>query len=278
MRKTLYLIGALVSLLIFYWHSQAGLISFLDKIGAQQLQVANQEFLRASESQSKEAFFLLTGIKTGLALIESSNAGISFFIDVEVQVGKLAQALSDMVHYAWQGSFISLGMIRLIELILSLFNSLSVPILYIALPLLAIELFLQGLNRPSIIRQNILSKLGWGFLVAYLLAPLAIYTGALCSKELTKESSEQVRIKLHKHAKELSFDEPATGLKEQSEQGVSRFLDISKKLPETHESLSQSLSHHLILLLFDLLIFPLFFFLIFVSATRFVFFNCKKTN
>ena len=59
--------------------------------------------------------------------------------------------------------------------------------------------------------------------------------------------------------------EEGEGLKEKSQNGISHFLEVSKNLDEKHESLTKNLIDHLVLFLFDLLIFPLFF-LYFLSS------------
>jgi hypothetical protein len=264
--RIFYISAFLLSLLLLILHQQDCFLPFLDNLGRGKLLSENFTFLNESRTEGLETFTLLTGIKTGIALIESSNAGISFIVDVQIQVGKIATALSEMVNYAWAGAFISLGVITSIEILLKLFDNLASPFLYLLLFTgifhLIFSFFSLKLKNYS---YRFLKLAVFFFALSFFIFPVSIYFGAETSKLITKPISKNAKVNLEEHSNFFKMKEEGEGLKEKSQNGISHFLEVSKNLDEKHESLTKNLIDHLVLFLFDLLIFPLFF-LYFLSS------------
>ena len=70
----------------------------LNRVGLGELALVNQQYLDASYDSALEGFLVLSAIKSGLAVIEGSEVGIGF----SLQVGDLVQSVYDYVNIAWK--------------------------------------------------------------------------------------------------------------------------------------------------------------------------------
>ncbi|MCH1430883.1 MAG: hypothetical protein L7U87_09030 [Chlamydiales bacterium] len=255
-----YALAFLISLCLLLTHHQNYLFTILDNMGRSHLLLEDYSFLNESREESTEVFAVLTAIKSGLSLVESSSAGISFIVDVELQVGRIASAILDMVNYAWSASFISLGAISAIEIFLHLLEKLNHPIMYFSLVLLSLYFFAQliGLKQKEHLLR--ITKVAFFFLILfYVCAPLSVCLGAKASKAITRPISVNVKKQLKGHAKNYEIKNQSDDLKDRSQEAIDHFVKHSKNLENAHHSLAQLLIDHLILLLFDLFIFPILF-------------------
>lgn len=270
--KLYYALAFFVSLCLLLTHHQNSLFTVLDNMGRSHLIMEDHSFLNESREESTEVFAVLTAIKSGLSLLESSSAGISFIVDVELQVGKIASAILEMVNYAWSASFISLGAISAIEIFLHLLEKLNHPIMYFSLLLLSLYFFAQliGLKQKDYLLR--ITKVAFFLLILfYVCAPLSIYLGAKASKTITRPISVNVKEQLKGHAKNYEMQNQSGDLKERSQEAIDHFVKHSKSLENAHHSLAQLLIDHLILLLFDLFIFPVIFLsLLYLTVKRIV--------
>ena len=70
----------------------------LNRVGLGELALVNQQYLDASYDSALEGFLVLSAVKSGLAVIEGSEVGIGF----SLQVGDLVQSVYDYVNIAWK--------------------------------------------------------------------------------------------------------------------------------------------------------------------------------
>ncbi len=77
---------------------------YLDKtigfFGMQRVADANDAYLQEAFDRSLTGFLVLSGIKSGLAVIEGSEVGIGF----NLEIGDIVQAVYDYVDIAWKAA------------------------------------------------------------------------------------------------------------------------------------------------------------------------------
>ena len=91
------LVLAILSLACF-----TAVTGILDKsigfFGMQRLGEANDAYLQEAFDRSLSGFLILSGIKSGLAVIEGSEVGIGF----NLEIGDIVQSVYDYVDIAWK--------------------------------------------------------------------------------------------------------------------------------------------------------------------------------
>ncbi|MCS6237695.1 hypothetical protein G3495_21700 [Shewanella baltica] len=100
----------LAAILLLVFLAFTGKLSFIaDGIGGCYLDTVNRSYIKTGKQASADLFEMLSASKVALALLTSSKGGISFFIDIQVQLGQSLSALYDMVNYAWLFALASLA-------------------------------------------------------------------------------------------------------------------------------------------------------------------------
>lgn len=70
----------------------------IHKLGMEKVAAANQTYLKQSMDKAISGFLILSGIKSGLAVVEGSEVGIGF----NLQIGDIVQSVYDYVDIAWK--------------------------------------------------------------------------------------------------------------------------------------------------------------------------------
>jgi len=154
-------------------------------IGLDSLSEANNAYLESSSLRSIGMFGILSTLKVGLAIVEGTEVGIGFGL----QIGDIVQAAYDYVDIAWKtvlaGTIILLGTKYLLQAA-ALFDQWVLAIA-VALGLI---MYLLTLIAPARYRlRRILNDLiVFTTLLAvalYLVLPLSVAGGALLSRKIT---------------------------------------------------------------------------------------------
>ncbi|MCB2149524.1 MAG: hypothetical protein KQI81_23790, partial [Deltaproteobacteria bacterium] len=94
-KMALVMAGALAGILL----AGTGMMDrVLSRCGLGELDRANHRYLEESYDSALEGFLVLSAVKSGLAVIEGSEVGIGF----NLQVGDLVQSVYDYVDIAWK--------------------------------------------------------------------------------------------------------------------------------------------------------------------------------
>ena len=89
----------LVVLSLACFAAAAGLMDkTIDFLGMQHVGDANDAYLQEAFDRSLAGFLVLSGIKSGLAVIEGSEVGIGF----NLEIGDIVQSVYDYVDIAWK--------------------------------------------------------------------------------------------------------------------------------------------------------------------------------
>ena len=85
-----------------------------NKLGMKNISDANDKYLKDSFNKAVNGFLILSGIKSGLAVIEGSEVGIGF----NLQLGDVVQSVYDYVDIAWKTALAGGTVILLTRLML----------------------------------------------------------------------------------------------------------------------------------------------------------------
>lgn len=146
----------------------------------------NNSYLDNSFERSMNGFLVLSTIKSGVAVLEGSEIGIGF----NLQIGDIAQSIYDYVDVAWKTALAGGTVLLLIRLILQTIQLIDHWCLF-ALLLLAMSLFLMIWLFPR--QEKVCRVLKEGLLFAsvltvalYMILPISIAGAAFLSKQITQ--------------------------------------------------------------------------------------------
>jgi len=251
----------------------------IDVLGLEKVAAANEAYLQNAFDQALTGFLVLSGIKSGLAIVEGSEIGIGF----NLEVGDVVQAAYDYVDIAWKTALAGGTILMITRLILQTIVVLDQWSLALLLGSWVVLLLYrwywpQFTNSIYFLKENFLF---WVVLTTtlYVVLPIAITGAAFLSKTITRPMIQASQDGFVELQKELSTDRLNEKLFPESEGesvSVLSALDINTKLEKTRAHLKalseyfKERTHALAELtikfiagyLFDCIIFPLTFFLI----------------
>jgi hypothetical protein len=270
-------------LLLAMCMSAAGLVDQgLDAIGLKYLSQANSRYLDNAFQKSLSGFLLLSSIKSGLAVVEGSEVGVGF----SLELGDVVQPVYDYVDIAWKAALAGGSIIVGLQLALKGLSLLDHWVLAGMLLFVLLQL-LTTWYRPDWHRLQNGFKEAVRFstsmvLAFYLLLPLSVTAAAALSSHITRPmietSHEQLaqidrEIKPRELNQEVLADMATEGLSGPSLKtrladtaaGIRMLITFLKTQTEKVAALSMRL---IAAYIFDCILFPLFFSLVFMTMVR----------
>jgi len=242
----------------------------LGTCGLDRLTSKNDEYLESSFERSLRTFAVLSTIKVGLAIVEGTEIGVGFGLEV----GDVVQAAYDSVDIAWRtvlaGGVLLLGTRTLLEAA-SLANHWLLAATLAAVTLMVIT---QGppTRFPRTYRAFREVALFMTVLTTacYLILPLSIAGGAYLSSKITAPSIEEAESGLSALTEELFSEDPTAdgGLRAKWTQTREKLNEMASYLKEKASELVIWILKLIAGYLFDCLIFPLGLFVLLVWFTR----------
>lgn len=112
-QSSLLNLGILSMLLLLAYMSYVGAISsFFDQTMYTQIDPVSQAYLKTTGHHAKETLVILSEIKAALALLQSSSGGISFILDVQVQLGQILDVIVELIDLAWSITLASVAAVK----------------------------------------------------------------------------------------------------------------------------------------------------------------------
>lgn len=221
---------------------------------------ANQLYLSNSEHKSITSFLLLSEISALLAMVSSSEVGISFIANFNVSIGNALQVFSDLVDRGLAINLLSIGAIKILQLINNFSDCLILWLSGIILCIGFGYFFLLALFKDHIINQLILSlfhKLFLLMLILHIAVPYSIHISASTSHYLLndiKQHNESKLLNLHHHTlKEKSHKNP----KDRAKQSIHSLEKLTtKSLPQKIENVIHYILAKFIYDVFELILMP----------------------
>lgn len=256
---------------------------YLDKsinaLGLGKVTAANEAYLQEAFDQALTGFLILSGVKSGLAIVEGSEIGIGF----NLQVGDVVQAAYDYIDIAWKTALAGGTILLITRLVLESIVMLDQWCLVLLLGSWAILLVCRWYwprltNGIYFLKENLLF---WAVLTTtlYFVLPLAITGASFLSKTITRpmiQASQDGFAALQEEITTERLNQKLFPEDDQASSSVFSALDISttlekararlKVLGEFFKERTHALAEMTIKFiagyLFDCIIFPLTFFLI----------------
>jgi hypothetical protein len=254
----------------------------LDLCGLRYLSQANDRYLNDAFRKSLSGFLLLSSIKSGLAVVEGSEVGVGF----SLQLGDVVQPVYDYVDIAWRAALAGGSILVGLQLALKGLDLVDHWVLAAVL-LLALLRSLAAWWRPNwhwlLEWCGEAVRFGTSMAVAlYLLLPLSVTAAALLSNHVTRpmldasqEELKQIETEIRpRHLdQEVLADMAAQGLSGPSLKtrladtaaGIKMLIAFLKGQTEKVAVLAFRL---IAAYVFDCILFPLFFGLVFMTMLR----------
>ena len=285
MKKTRKIIVlAVLSLACF-----AAAAGMLDKsigfFGMQRLGDSNDAYLQDAFDRSLAGFLVLSGIKSGLAVIEGSEVGIGF----NLEIGDIVQSVYDYVHIAWKTALAGGTILLMTRLSLEAITAIDqwfLALLFLVMVVfLVLEWFCVAYVRlTNVFREAMLFLLVLSLTLYYLL-PLGITAASFVSMKITAPmiaSSQEGFEKVHQELSPARISSQLFAEDTDADDSIFSALDFTAKYEMTRERIRQigkyfkDKTTHMATLtlqlvagyLFDCIIFPLTFFVILYVLTK----------
>jgi hypothetical protein len=255
-------------------------------LGMGKISKSNEAYLKDSFDKSVTGFLVLSGIKSGLAVLEGSEIGVGF----NLEVGDLVQSVYDYVDIAWQTSLLGGTVILLTLLLLRSADMID----HWSLALLLFTVFVSyGINwyAPRFARTSRLIRETIFYLIVftvtlYLIVPFSITGAAYLSEKITRPIIEESHKSFESIKDEFSFENINKKLltdEEGKEKGSwisefnlkakwNRLSDRIKQLSNYFKEKTKNIAIWTIQLiagyLFDSIIFPVTFFILLFVVTK----------
>ena len=251
-------------------------------IGTRHLSQANDAYLENAFDKSLSGFLLLSSIKSGLAVVEGSEVGIGF----NLELGDIVQPVYDYVDIAWKaalaGGSIIVGMQLALES-LTLIDHWSLAGLFflLAAKLLCSWLWPQRSGLHQGMREAV--RFTTTLTVAcYLLLPLSVIGAAALSHHITRPMIEASHEELKRIEEELSPRQVnQSSLADLAEESLTN-PSLKQKISETSAGIKKLISFLktetdriaaltlklIAAYLFDCILFPLLFGLILITMIK----------
>ncbi|MBI5552211.1 MAG: hypothetical protein HY911_11950 [Desulfobacterales bacterium] len=250
--------------------------------GLDRLARANDGYLDRAFDRALAGFLLLSGIKSGLAIVEGSSVGVG----VQVELGDAVQPAYDYVDTAWKAAMAGASIIALMKLVLQGLTLIDHWVLFAALVLwLAYFPALWWFPRGAAL-QKILGRAG-RFTVTlcamlYLLLPLTIAGAALLSQRITAPLVESSHDQLKTLGQALAPERIQEKFFPQESETSSSLFDLKEKIAQMGQGVKALMAYLklesermaaltirlMAAYLFDCILFPLVFGLILMTMIK----------
>lgn len=245
-----------------------------NQLGTNALNRHNDEYLDTTFNQALAGFGVMSGVKTGLAIIEGSTAGVSVGATINLQVGDVVQSVYDYVDIAWRTLLTGCVTILSIQYLLKAAEMVSGYVLSLMLILLGVSLVFRWWGkrfaRVRDVLRDVLSVSIVASLAIFYLLPISVWGASHLSRIITQPQIEEAQSGF-KETKEALFPEDVDASES--------FISIVKKMPERVQQIAQSLKHRSIEMatwtikliagyIFDCIVFPLTLFVLLLWLTR----------
>jgi hypothetical protein len=273
----------IAALIIALGLSATGLLDRgLNLCGLGHLSRVNDRYLDAAFQKSMSGFMLLSSVKSGLAVVEGSSVGVGF----SLELGDVVQPVYDYVDMAWKaalaGGSILVGMQLALKGLSLVDNWVLAAVLFFALLQIFATWWLPGWRR---LRDGLGEAVRFGASTAvalYLLLPLSVTAAAALSNQITRPMLEAAQEELRqidaqirpRHLnQDVLADMAGEGLSGPSLKnrltdaaaGIRMLITFLKTRTEKVAALAFRL---IAAYVFDCVLFPLFFGLVFMTMLR----------
>ncbi|GHC10147.1 hypothetical protein [Cerasicoccus arenae] len=248
--------------------------SWINNVALGQLDYTNQQYLEESFDDASRLFLILTGVKSVLAVVEGSEVGVGFGLEI----GDIVQGVYDYVDFAWKIVLWATMIIVMTRMLLEVSQFLDQWLLALALGsmlfyLVAVWFMPRRRAMARVLRDatffcTILS------VAAYVIVPLAVSGGAFLSTEITQsrviEAEGNLTVLNAELNERFSDIEKAEGIFSKAAKVKDATSALTSFLAERTSALFWDVITVSAAYLFDTVIFPLGLFFVLFWMTRLI--------
>lgn len=229
----------------------------IDFVGRGYIHDQATTYLKDSEVSAGETFLILSTAKAGLAIVESSEGGITFVIEAKVQLGRAFEVLKELINRSWEISFLSLTILFASQIILDSANALAEPLFILLAATALIHLICRRMgNRHADTTSKILRSLATGVFVLIFALPISIFLTSLVSKTLMHHYSEQANSAYIAHNELFQHGSSNEGLKESSHTALNNYKTFKKDIHGHVKTMHTHVYRHMAIVVLETLILP----------------------
>ena len=241
------------------WFGQDEIINVIDNYLNQSQQTARYDLIKLSE------------LAALLSLIQSSEVGVSFFVDIQVGVGQLITSLSSLVIKAIEASLLAISAVEIIKLTVK-FSEMITPWIFLTLLVSGTlygfnHAFIQGNHRYKTVCDSFTKVVVTLFLVFHLFLPYSLYGAAYLSQHLTNETKLENQAALKNLHENMDATHKKEDLKDRAENAIHTFEKIVLDLPQKVEAMTVYYTRHIAMTLFEYILMPIMLFSIAVMTS-----------
>ncbi|WP_062270028.1 hypothetical protein [Endozoicomonas arenosclerae] len=254
------------------WLASNGQLASLDEWLMGSLFQSNDAFIDSAEDRAESMTLTLSELHAGLLVLQSSEFGISFFVDANIQLGNVIAQASDLVAFGRNFALFNLVALHLIDNTLQLVQWLTPWLILTAeiglVAILIADTWLSAKNRwhMSLIR------FGEGAVITVLLLvvifPFSIHMVRQSSEAVTEslyQESYQAVVNTHDH---ILGGSSAASIKDDASGSLTQFKNARVKLSEKSSYLASNLTRYVAVTMMEVFLLPMLFTLFLLWLTR----------
>ncbi len=207
----------LVAILVLFHLSLSGQINqLLAHLFHNSIYTFNSLYLETASKESIKTLEVVAAIKSVLAILQSLSGGVSFIVDVEIQLGESLSVLNNITDKAWAISLSSVGAAEALSLLHHSVYFTMKPLLVTLFLLLGLSIGLKRMFPTLVLRIERLITLGI-FLVAFthIIVPISIYGTAKVSQHYLQPQKQILHSEFSKLSHNLPHHNDRSKLKDQ---------------------------------------------------------------
>jgi hypothetical protein len=208
----------------------------------------NDLYLAERERQDRDNILMLAEINAFLAVLQSSEVGISLFVDVQVTIGHSISVLKELTDRAFESTLISMTSIVGLRWILKLADYLAPAFFIIWLMGLSVYLLASWLG----LTQGQSGKVGKRalglsfvlFLMLHIMLPYSVYLSSLISHPVLSAPEQEKNSSLKNFHQHLVKPSHSMSFKDKAEKDIKQFETTLVQLPKKIESMTYYVVEH----------------------------------
>lgn len=265
--RHLFVLGLILIFMTFSYHG--GFNYIMSLLGKSHIDQINTQYLSSSLAHSEDLLEVVSALKVILNLLQSSSGGISFFIDVQIQLGQALNTLTELVNHAWLFSIVSVASIHIMQLLQDMSHQSTTVVMTLFFCILGISVAAQN-RLPALSKSlsHISHILFFLILFVHLVIPLTLYGMAMVGHTFLHEHKAMVKQAYEHHYEHMPKQDMSGGLHSQVKGSINQFKTHQKKAKKQSESFSSLTVRHIVLVFLEGILLPLVFIWLLVELSR----------
>ena len=257
---------------ITWWLAGNGQLQQLDNWLMGDLLRENTDFLEDAGQRARSMALLLAELHAGLMVLQSSEFGISFFVDANIQLGNIINQLTDIVAYGRNFALFNLVALHIIEKLLVMIQWLTPWLVLVAeagmIAIVFSDTWISTRNRwhMSFIR------FGEGALIIVILLtvifPLSVNTVSKTSKAVTEALFHDSYHAIEDTRQHILQGDDSVSIKDDASGSLKQFKNIKVKLSDKAGYLTTNMTRYVAVTLLEVFILPILFILLMLWCFR----------